>query len=274
MTMTGMAGQGELRTRRLLAIMACAAALLKASCAEAAGPPRATPLWSGFYIGGNIGYGSGISTGTTTVVEAFGAVSLANEAYATAGGPKGAIGGGQLGYSWQVSEHAVLGLEGDWQAAAGHTSQQFAGFAEAGQSASGPMTTTTQARILSFGTLRGRVGYAWDRLMLYGTGGLALGDVKLSGAVNEFVDLVGLDDLAVSWPFGGSKLRAGWTLGAGIEGALTNNWTLKFEYLYLDFGSVSTSTAVTAPDTIAGTISTQARFADNIWRIGFNYQFH
>ena len=255
-------------------MMVCVAAALKATCAEAAGPPPATPLWSGFYIGGNIGYGSGTSTGTTTVVEAFGVASLINQADATAGGIKGAIGGGQLGYNWQVSEHAVLGLEGDWQAAAGHTSRQFGGFLDAGQSASGPMTTNTQARILSFGTLRGRVGYAWDRLMLYGTGGLALGDLRLSGSVNEFVELAGLDDLTLSWPFGGSKLRAGWTLGAGIEGALTNNWTLKFEYLYLDFGSVSSSIAVTAPDTVGGTISTQARFADNIWRIGLNYQFH
>ena len=74
------------------------------------------------------------------------------------------------------------------------------------------------------GTVRGRVGYAWDRVMPYVTGGLAVGDIE----ANQ-LGFAGVHDTNV-----------GWTVGGGVEAALAGNWTAKLEYLHVDLG---TSTA-------------------------------
>ncbi|TCT13644.1 outer membrane immunogenic protein [Tepidamorphus gemmatus] len=98
-----------------------------------------------------------------------------------------------------------------------------------------------------FATLRGRVGYAAGNVLLYGTGGLAVGNVAVSGA--------GLS---------ASDTRVGWTLGAGLEAALTNNFTLRGEYLYTDLGKT---------DGTLGGVPFASEFDSHTVRAGITYQF-
>jgi outer membrane immunogenic protein len=102
-------------------------------------------------------------------------------------------------------------------------------------------------------------------ILLYGTGGFAYGGVRVSGNVTSD-DTLSCNGLfcngksATGTAFAAlseSKTKAGWTLGGGVEGALAGNWTWKAEYLYVDLGSVSGN----------------ARFTDNIVRVGLNYRF-
>jgi outer membrane immunogenic protein len=183
--------------------------------------------WTGFYVGGNVGYGWGKQD-----------VSLAG---AGVGSPSvnGFLGGGQVGYNWQVNQ-IVYGVEADLQAS--------------GQSGSSGLGATAYTDKLDwFGTVRGRVGYAFDRWLPYVTGGWAYGHGSISGA-------------AAGAPFSASSSYSGWTAGAGLEYALLNNWSVKGEWLYVDFGNGPS--AVTGAGTIGGN-----HLTDNIFRLGVNYKF-
>src|SRR6516164_1540635 len=158
----------------------------------------------------------------------------------------GGLVGGTLGYNWQVGPWG-LGLEGDysWSDIKGQSS------------VCGPTTVTPHlcgTSLDSLGTLRGRVGYAvgaFGNWLLYGTGGLAVGDVHAWDALT---------------PAAGSKFRAGWTAGAGIETAFAPNWTAELEYLYVDLGKTQYFNIVpSVPETVGITA--------NIIRVGLNYKF-
>ena len=118
-----------------------------------------------------------------------------------------------LGYNWQgAGSPWVFGLEGDlnWSDIKGSFANAACPFG-------------CQIKSEWLGTARGRVGYAIDRFMPYVTGGVAFGDVQ-----RQPTGFAGAGDTNV-----------GWTLGAGIEGAIAPNWTAKAEYLYVDLGSTS-----------------------------------
>lgn len=136
--------------------------------------------WMGPYIGGNLGYGWG-------------------EVSNNGAQPSGVLGGLQAGYNYQ-SGQLVLGIEGDLQL--NSADDTFAPW-----KFSNPW----------FGTVRGRLGYAFNNILLYGTGGLAFGSLKVeSGGFSE------------------SQTSAGWTAGVGAEYAINQNWSAKIEYLYVD----------------------------------------
>jgi outer membrane immunogenic protein len=114
--------------------------------------------------------------------------------------------------------------------------------------------------------------------LLYGTGGVALGGVKVSGSgaanINLTACIVGIGCIPTGtasgmFAFSQSTTKTGWTLGGGVEGALAGNWTWKAEYLYLHLGSESGSVA----DNFGGIASWNAKFTDNIVRAGLNYKF-
>jgi outer membrane immunogenic protein len=100
------------------------------------------------------------------------------------------------------------------------------------------------------GTVRGRVGYAWDRFMPYFTGGAAFGDIKAT--VPAFVS--------------SSSTNVGWTIGGGVEGAIAGNWTAKLEYLYVDLGDTTCSA-------LACGVATNIDLRMSILRAGVNYRF-
>ena len=137
-------------------------------------------------------------------------------------------------------------------------------------------TTDHEGKISWFGTVRGRLGYAWNDALLYGTGGLAYGKVGLSGTSVSTLTSTFLDGNNVppfttvaAKSFATSAVNLGWTVGAGIEGALVNNWTWKAEYLHMDLGSVS----VTGIAATGATFTASSKFTDDIVRLGLNYRF-
>lgn len=249
-------------------------------------PVMVDPVWSwtGFYIGGNGGYSWGRSrTDVTYNNTATGAViappagSITNASFDMNGG----IAGGQIGYNWQ-SANWVFGIEGDaqWSDEKGRASYNCGGVAPAGgpclpgltflpAGAGAGTTLTIDQKLEWFGTVRGRVGIlATPKVLFYGTGGLAFGEIKTTGTMTGFTPA----GVAIASVGSTSETRVGWTVGAGVEGKITQNWSAKLEYLYMDLGRFSSGPFTLAPaSAIAANVS--SRFTDHILRAGINYQF-
>ncbi len=224
-------------------VPATAVLLLLAGTAQAADFARrpayaAIPYsWAGPYLGGNIGYGW--ATATT-------GVSIGGAGFSASERLDGVIGGVQLGYNWQTGA-IVFGLEGDFQASG---QEHFSTLS------SGGVTISENDKIPWFATFRGRLGFALDQWLFYGTGGLAVSQIKSTGTVTSG---------GVTSMVSGSAPQAAWTLGAGIETALWgSNWTAKIEYLYINSLDVQTTTLG---------ITTSNSAVNNIVRLGVNYRF-
>jgi outer membrane immunogenic protein len=296
------------------------ASMTTAMAADMRMPVKAPPVvdppfsWTGFYLGGNVGYSWGRArndqtdtTTTTTTTRLFrGTTPPANEIIgpsifnevtgtfplvatntATTGTSSrhditGVIGGAQVGYNWQVDRFWVVGVEADIQ---GSGERGSVTVCTIGGCPAGSTVGSADVRLRWFGTARARVGILpIDKLMLYGTGGLAYGQLDV-----DYLSGINGGSIAA---FGTRNTRVGYAVGAGVEGALDRHWSVKGEYLFMDLGTVSSSVgtgAVTAitpvttlftptgPTTVTtGTSSTAAsvrtRFWDHIFRIGFNYR--
>jgi outer membrane immunogenic protein len=150
----------------------------------------------------------------------------------------GGLVGGTIGYNYQAGQ-AVFGLEGDidWANINGTTNNVC------------PLGCKTSDDWLS--TVRGRLGYAADRFMPFITGGAAFGDIKAT---------------TPGFP-GGSATNAGWTVGAGLEFAVAQNWTIKAEYLYVDLGKFNCGISCGAA------VTDNVSFTTNLVRAGVNYHF-
>jgi outer membrane immunogenic protein len=212
--------------------------------------------WTGFYVGGNIGYSWGRSSDTSTVTTAAGAVLFTG---ADKSNLNGVVGGGQVGYNWQV-QNWVWGLEADIQGTGEKGSRAFL-YAPSGLLALvlPPVPVTLTQQIDWFGTVRGRAGVLVSpKVLLYVTGGLAYGEVKSGEVIGVFPGL------------STTNTNVGWTVGAGIEGVIGGNWTAKLEYLYVDLGTVSGSFTPVAGGV---TSSYSSRITDNVLRVGLNYKF-
>jgi outer membrane immunogenic protein len=234
--------------------------------------PIAAPYysWTGFYIGGNAGYAWGTSD-ADTAVPGLPFTAVADQYSAAASSelrPKGFTGGGQIGYNWQWSR-SVWGLEADFDSF--HLTDSAVGTVT--PPGNSTLTSSTSFSTDWLLTARGRVGFlATDRALIYGTGGLAAANLKYS-QTNFFAPCAG-PGLACVETGALSTTKTGWTAGAGIEYALTNNWSVKAEYLYVDLGSVSTSATSTATGA-AGTLPFlhSVDLKANIARGGINYKF-
>jgi|HubBroStandDraft_5_1064220.scaffolds.fasta_scaffold109656_1 outer membrane immunogenic protein len=259
-----------LRAAAILLAAIFAAADVQAAAAQSA------PNWSGFYVGANLGGGFGEAKNNIAVSDPFVPLSSTRS---TTDRLEAFIAGGQLGYNWQVNPTAILGLEADWQSSAAGGGQSFSDsfsiFVPGGGFDRAMISPTYEARIWWLGTVRGRVGFTHDNLLFYGTGGLAYGRVGISGTVNENVDFSpgGGPVFTSSTPFGVAQTKVGWTLGAGIEGVLAGQWSWKFEYLYVDLGSISGSFAG-EPFLGGEIVSVKSRFDENLVRFGVNYRLN
>jgi outer membrane immunogenic protein len=255
--------------------------------------PIAVPFsWTGFYIGANVGYSWGrasddfdaTSSVRTRVFRTADATLISD---ITAPGPAFALGGrtdvsgwiagGQIGYNWQANRF-VFGIELDLQASGQEGDSTFCSTAACGV---GSLRVIASHEMNWFGTARLRAGFLLtDTILLYATGGLAVADLDSTYTAT----LVGFGTGSAST----SDTRAGWVIGGGAEAALSRNWSIKAEYLYLDFGDVnsaagsSTSTVnlLGTPNQGFNTIidttvnaAARTRWTDNIVRVGLNYRF-
>jgi outer membrane immunogenic protein len=185
-------------------------------------PALAAPLynWTGFYIGAMGGFGKEDTSD-----------------FALSGG----FGGGTAGYNWQTGQF-VFGIEAD--AAGADISSSFAI----------PGLVSAEDKIRALGTVRGRVGIAYEQILFYGTGGFAWADERVSASA-----------LGVS--ISDTKTRTGWTAGAGAEWMFAPHWSVKAEYLYRSFGS-ETFFASTIPGGVnSGTLNIHSG------QFGVNYHF-
>ncbi len=260
---------------RFLVAAAAIASLLSSAAMAADLPMKAAPMpvaavygWTGFYIGGNVGYSWGRSSNTETISRFNTGATLFTGTGSN--DVNGVIGGGQIGYNWQA-QNWVFGLETDIQGSGERGSRDLVCVACADVGTN--ITSTLTQRLDWFGTFRGRVGVlATPSILFYGTGGLAYGELKTGGSITGD-SAVG--PVTLTFP-GSSSTRAGWTVGAGVEGKIAQNWTAKLEYLYMDLGSVSAgpfATTILVPVRTPAGASYSSNFTDNILRVGVNYQF-
>jgi outer membrane immunogenic protein len=140
-----------------------------------------------------------------------------------------------------------------------------------------PLTTTQSNRIDWLGTVRGRLGWlVAPSILIYGTGGLAYGGVMASTTI-VVPTPPGTCPAGSAFCSVGSQsaTRAGWTVGAGLESAISSNWTVKLEYLYFNLGTLSYPVIVTSTGTFGGTtdMMASAKFDGQIVRVGLNYKF-
>jgi outer membrane immunogenic protein len=241
--------------------------------------------WTGFYAGINGGYAwRGDRTITFAPGDpAFqGAVCPFGCPFDASNKLKGAFGGLQAGYNWQVNPNFVAGIEADIQAAGIRGTGTTPVFLAVGLS-----QIQADQKVKWFGTIRGRLGVLpTERILAYVTGGLAAGRVEESASYfagnrgGVTVNGVGFDCI-VAYPecFSGTSARTavGWTAGAGLEIAAWQNITIKAEYLYVNLGGGAnlTATALAAPPGIARStfIASYGRADFNLFRVGLNYRF-
>ncbi len=222
-------------------------------------PPPPIPVftWTGFYVGAQAGYEFGRSN-------AF-AFATANGAglAANAASKDGVIGGGHVGYLFSTQSlpvvgsffgqngafgfgtGGVFGIEGDVDGSSGRANYALGGFSE-------------NSRDQIQGSIRGRLGIAFDRALFYATGGAAFGSLQ-----NTYVN--GFNGAFDSF----SRTRVGYTVGGGIEYAFTNNMSVRVEYRYTDYGRYTNILAASS----GGGIGVVQRETNNRVQAGFSYKF-
>jgi len=271
-----------------------------ASAADIAVKARPAPVpvftWSGCYIGGNAGWiGSDGRQDTApggSYLAAPGAnpppnlqgtgdfaanIPVLSDHYGTHG--SGGLVGVQAGCNVQNGAF-VFGVEGDWAwtSLKSTTTAAYLAFPDVGNPGFivAPRAEQVSTRLDSLATFRGRAGFAWDRLYLYGTGGLAIGDVRSDTNVT-FGAIGGPSVYNGAVHIGsGSSWQVGWTAGVGGEYAFDSNWSLKAEYLYVDLGTFGyTSPLIAAvPAFVPGyNWRTSVNERDHMVRVGINYRW-
>ncbi len=200
-------------------------------------PYPATYTWSGIYLGLNAGYSSARVDQTVAGggLSGTGSTNL-----------PGGIGGAQIGANYQIAA-LVLGFEAD-----------FDGSMATKSSTTIPGAVTGTDKIPWIATFRGRVGYAFDRLLLYATAG---------GAAQQLISTVNVTGVGIA---NTTFTHGAWTAGGGIEVAITDSLSAKVEYLYVDTGNINVAQVGGTPPPPFVTVT--GRLQDNLVRAGLNYR--
>jgi outer membrane immunogenic protein len=230
-------------------------------------PPPPEFSWTGLYIGGNVGWQQLEDNGYPFCLDPTGAMQGLGCDIIPGGqmGGNGFFGGGQAGYNWQAGK-LVLGIEADMQGVSLKASESIAGpfnvVSPIPGSFPGSSFNATES-VTWLGTLRGRFGVAFDRLLVYMTGGLAMGGVDVTQA--HILP-------PAQYSSNTSRVLNGWTFGGGVEWAFLDRWSVKAEGGYYDLGTIQTSgSAVGAPPLgflLGKTFETRGAFA----RAGVNFK--
>jgi outer membrane immunogenic protein len=216
-------------------------------------PPALSYSWAGSYLGANAGAVWSNTDITWTRGDTGLGIAVTNAATGSLE-KSGFTGGGQLGYNFQSGQF-VYGFETDIN----YTDISGSRISHLAPPFVNNMVTTVESKWL--GTVRGRLGAAFDRTLIYVTGGLAVANVKYS-------DSIGTTNIETN---SSDTPRAGWTVGGGIEWAFAGPWSVKAEYLYVDLGNetyhgLSSSIGFT-------NVTLDHRLRENIARAGINYRF-
>jgi outer membrane immunogenic protein len=280
--------QGEPMKKFLLTTLTSSVLALPAMAADLAPVPHEQVWsWTGFYFGGTVGGGWMTSNSNETVTStfcnpAFSGCPAVGPALAAAipttynTAKAGFLAGAEAGYNWQFGQF-VVGIETDLSGASISGSSSvtnavsvvgFPGFAVAAYG-------TQSEKLDYFGTVRGRAGFlVTNPLLAYVTGGFAYGDASASNSLGA--NIVGGPCIGCSPGVTGestSSKQAGWTVGGGLEWMFAPNFTVKGEYLYYDFGSVSFAGPTTiSPATYGASTAATADFKGSVVRVGLNFK--
>jgi len=245
-----------------LAVSILAISALSASAADLAARPytKAPAMvesvynWTGGYIGLN---GGAIGTSNRWNDDNNWIGGTAETSLAITGGmpnvkSTSATFGAQAGYNWQLNGNIVFGIEGDINYAGNRSSVDRIDLL-------GADAYTFRNELSWYGTLRGRLGYAFDRTLVFVTGGLAYASLSHRSLDDGYEPL---------WNTNAGKF--GYAIGGGIEHAWTQNWTIKAEALYMDFG---TTTIAGDPTNEAAGFNASVKTTAIVGRVGMNYRF-
>ena len=268
-----------------IALAAALVASVSGSALAADLPSKKAPVvappvlsWTGFYVGANAGgLWSGNNSGSLKIyggqpglAPALSAIPAGRNVFNNYGG---FLGGGQVGYNYQLMQRFVIGAEADIQGMAGNAgAANFSGVSSANgvtYSTIGKASTNLQY----IGTVRGRVGYlVMPTLLAYGTAGFAYGGVSST----VWLATSGNDGTGGGGSLAYSNTQAGWTAGGGLEWMFLPNWSAKAEYLYHSLANGNLSGGVI--DTTLGQwgygITGTRSYNGNIVRAGVNYHFN
>ena len=196
--------------------------------------------WTGFYLGAHVGFGWSQHDYSSQFIRSNGVVEP--EFFAGERANSG-LAGLQLGANWQAG-NVVFGVEGDLS------------YTDIRADASVPFSPLYESRNRWLGTATGRLGYAFENVLIYAKGGAAFSDVSMTAVVE-------------GEPLQGRSTRTGWTLGGGFEYGIAPNWSLKAEYLYFDFADESFA----SPFRTNGTLQYKLSERLSTVKFGFNYRF-
>lgn len=241
-----------------IAFAAMAGTAFAADLPTEKGPPAFAPppppvfSWTGVYIGGQVGYEWG-HTSPALDLGPGGIVGIPGFH------DQGVVGGGHVGYNYEVGSLGgflpglggtgggiVVGLEGDVNGASYSGSEDVLG--------AGALFLHDRTEVDA--SIRGRLGVAFDRVLIYGTGGAAFGSIRQS------IDAPGI------FGEGHETGRVGWTAGGGIEYAIDNNWSVRAEYRYTDYGHYDVAFAP-----LGVPVNLRYHDTDNRVQAGFSYKF-
>ena len=252
----------------LLAAASAVAFTGPAFAAEPLPPPPPPPpvfTWTGVYIGGQIGgvWGSGALSNFNGFDPFTGAFINSS----IGGTPSGVIGGGHIGAQGQYDQW-VLGIEGsvDGTSLTKTVNAAFPNFLGGAL-----LRAHTSADIQ--GSIRGKIGIAWDRFMIYGTGGVAFAgfSTDFDIASGGFVTPGGVVIPAFVASNSFSRTRTGWTVGGGAQYAITPNWWVFVEYRFSDFGSIRNGAFPNLPNGVF--FNGSRRLQENQVQAGLSYKF-
>jgi outer membrane immunogenic protein len=288
----------------LLAGFAVGALVAPAFAADMPVPVAPVITWTGMYVGANGGYFEGADNAVNVVglpnpcnsptlgcqIGPGGTVPAPGPIYSNTSGlaatfntpvkQKGVLYGGQIGYNSQVATTIVVGVEADLQGISNNNDSVTLGSVTANPNYPGfpvAQTATISSKLDYLGTLRARAGYlVTPSFLFYITGGLAYGKTELSTSITQNVN-----SLNLTGPYAAagtdSLMRFGGTIGGGLEWLITQNWSVKAEYLYVGLGTSSVNFNLINP--LAGlnfssaTVVASTRFSENVARAGLNYHF-
>jgi outer membrane immunogenic protein len=260
----------------LAAGIAVSAAALPALAADM--PTKAPPIvapaynWTGFYVGGHVGYrwaDADLTADPYIFTPASGALTVPgrNENYK----PNGVIAGIHGGYNYMMSPQWLIGAEGDWTWGNSRDSlaQTITGIDSSGSDGF-TLNRNSEVTLSWQATLRGRLGYVTGPWLIYGTGGVAFARVKW----NENTVLITTGPLTVSTSaWSDSKILTGWVAGGGVEYMFLKNWIGRLEYLYESFGDFTVPTGLVPPGSPPRPGNLDLSGVQKV-RVGISYKFN